>query len=266
MFSTGDLMAADLDGEKVWARNLGVPENHYGHSSSLITFRGILLVQYDHAGGARLLGLNARTGETEWKTDREVETSWSSPIVVETESGPLAVLCADPTAAGYDPETGLGLWAVECLDGAEVGPSAAYADGLVFAVNDNAKCAAIDLDTEKIIWDRLEELPDCASPLAAKGFLFLASSAGEVTCLEARTGKMAWQQEFDEGFYASPVLAGDRIYLTDRTGVTSVFRAAGRYEPIATNPLGEESDSTPAIVTGRIYLRGKRHLYCVGEK
>ncbi len=266
MFSTGDLMAVGLDGKKVWGRNLGVPRNGYGHSSSPIVFRDTLLVQYDHAGGARLLILDARTGETRQETVREVETSWSSPIIVETESGPLAVLCADPTVAGYDPETGLELWAVKCLEGAEVGPSAAYANGLVFAANDNAKCAAIDLETEKILWDRLEELPDCASPLAVGAFLFLASSAGEITCLEARTGKVLWQREFDDGFYASPIAAGDRVYLTDRNGVTHVFRAGAKYEEVAANPLGEKSDCTPAIVTGRIFLRGRKHLYCVGEK
>jgi outer membrane protein assembly factor BamB len=38
IFATGDVIAFDMDGNRVWARNLGVPDNHYGHSSSLITF------------------------------------------------------------------------------------------------------------------------------------------------------------------------------------------------------------------------------------
>jgi outer membrane protein assembly factor BamB len=36
IFPTGDLVSFDFEGNRIWARNLGVPENHYGHSSSLI--------------------------------------------------------------------------------------------------------------------------------------------------------------------------------------------------------------------------------------
>ena len=56
IFATGDVIAFDLNGKRVWAKNLGVPENHYGHSSSLITWANKLFIQYDTNRGGKNYG------------------------------------------------------------------------------------------------------------------------------------------------------------------------------------------------------------------
>jgi outer membrane protein assembly factor BamB len=86
-----------------------------------------------------------------------------------------------------------------------------------------------------------------------------------VTCLDAATGKKVWEQEFDDGFYASPILVGDRVYLMDKRGVTVVFKLGDKFEKLALNPLGEKATCTPAIPEGRIYFRSEKNLYCVGK-
>jgi outer membrane protein assembly factor BamB len=264
IFATGELAAFDFEGKMVWGKNLGVPENDYGHASSLMMFYDVLLVQIDQAGDSRLLGIDAPTGDVVWETDRETEPSWASPIVVETDEGYVAILCAEPRVAAYDPETGLEMWSVECIDG-EIGASAAYADGIVFAGNDNTKLSAIEIETKEALWETYDDLPDAASLLATKQFVFLAMSGGVLTCRAAREDKVCWQESFDEGFYASPVLVGKNLYVMDREGLMRVIKAAGKYEPVATCPLGEKSDCTPAIVAGRIFIRGAKHLWCVGD-
>ena len=47
IFATGDLVCTDFEGKRIWAKNLGVPENPYGYSSSLLTTPDKLIVQYD---------------------------------------------------------------------------------------------------------------------------------------------------------------------------------------------------------------------------
>ncbi|MHC4914939.1 MAG: PQQ-like beta-propeller repeat protein [Planctomycetota bacterium] len=266
IFATGDVMAFDFEGRRVWARNLGPPVNNYGHASSLLVHEGTLLVQMDHDEGARLLGLEAATGKTLWEAERDVAASWASPIVAEHEGEKQVILGARPMIAGYDPKDGFELWISKCLEGeAEIGTSPAYAAGRVFVANDNAKCVAVDVKEAEVLWEWDEALPDVSSPVATDEFLFLATSGGTVTCLGAADGKVVWQHEFDEGFYSSPVLVGDRVYLMDREGVTHVFRAAGKFELLGSSPLGEESDCTPAFVGGRIYIRGSKHLFCIGK-
>jgi outer membrane protein assembly factor BamB len=263
IFATGDIVGLDFAGNLIWSRNLGVPQNHYGHSSSLALYRDLLIVQYDHDAGARLLALNTATGQTAWETERQVMTAWSSPIVVYTGRRPEIVLNANPYVASYDPDSGRELWQVECMYG-EVGPSPAYADGLVYAVNQFAQLVAIDVDTAEIVWQAFDDLPDASSPLAVEGCIYVPTSYGYVSCLDAKTGEIYWTHDYGEGSYSSPVYADGRIYLIDRTGVTHIFEAGKEFFPVADPVLGEESWAVPAFVDNLIYIRGKEHLYCIG--
>jgi hypothetical protein len=61
------------------------------------------------------------------------------------------------------------------------------------------------------------------------------------------------------------VLAGDRLYVINQSGDTFVLRAAPKFEIIATNPLGELSNSTPALSDGEIFLRTHAALYCIAD-
>jgi outer membrane protein assembly factor BamB len=125
---------------------------------------------------------------------------------------------------------------------------------------------AIRLGPEnKKVWEYEDNKPDVSSPVATEKYVVMASSGGTVTCLAADSGKKLWEQEFDDGFYASPILVGDRVYLTDRKGITTVFKLGDQYEKLAQNPLGEKADCTPAFPEGRIYFRSEKNLYCVGK-
>jgi outer membrane protein assembly factor BamB len=263
IFATGDVVCLDFEGTLLWSRNLGVPENHYGHSSSLLTYRDLLIVQYDHDGGSRLLALNSSNGDTVWETERMVMAAWSSPIVVYTGKRPEIILNANPFVASYDPDSGRELWQVECMYG-EVGPSPTYLEGLVYAVNAFAQMVAIDVDSREILWQAFDDLPDAASPVAVEGCIYVPTSYGFVSCLDAKTGEIIWTHDFAETFYSSPIYAAGRIYLIDNAGLMHIFEAGREFNQVADCPLGEPSWAVPAFAENRIYLRGQQHLYCIG--
>ena len=99
IFATGDVIALDMSGKRLWARNLGVPDNHYGHGSSLIVYKDKLLIQYDTNKSGKLLALDTQTGTTAWETARNSKISWSSPILVNTGSRTELILI--PTSLEY---------------------------------------------------------------------------------------------------------------------------------------------------------------------
>jgi outer membrane protein assembly factor BamB len=101
--------------------------------------------------------------------------------------------------------------------------------------------------------------------VAGRGFLVIPSGFGAVNCLDGKTGKVRWEHEFDVGFYSSPILVNDRVYLADVAGTMQVFKLADEFELLGTSKLGEEVYATPAFVGGRIYLRGLSHLFCIAE-
>ncbi len=265
IFANGDLIALDMEGNRVWAMNLGKPRNHYGHSSSLIMYQDRLLVQYDHGTSAKLLAFDGPTGEKLWRVDRKVKISWASPILVSTGDRMEVMLIADPYTASYDPETGEELWRVSGMSG-EVGPSLVYADGMVFGCNEYAILQAIQLgDKPEVIWDDYNYLSDVPSPVAMNGYLILPTSYGVVVCYDMKTGGLLWEKEFDNGFYSSPMIVEDKVYLLDRKGVMHIFKPDKEFVFIAESALGEESVCTPAFSDGRIYIRAGNNLYCIGS-
>ncbi len=264
IFADGDVIAFDMNGKRLWARNLGVPNNHYGHSSSLITWAGKLYVQYDTNSGGRLLALSTGTGETIWDKKRESKISWASPVLAEINGKYQVLLTADPIVAGYDAETGDELWKVECMMG-EVGPSVAYGDGLVFAANEYARLVAIDPKTASPVWENDEYLPEASSPLAHNGLLVICTSYGVIACYDTRSGEMYWEDDVGTTLYASPVTADGKLFIMDNNGVMHVYEMGKVLKKISENNLGEHSGPTPAFADGRIYIRGENNLYCIGK-
>jgi outer membrane protein assembly factor BamB len=257
-----------MKGQRIWAKHLGIPKNHYGHASSLISHGDLLYVQYDQTEDSQLLALDLASGNLAWQVTRGA-VSWSSPILVENKGRIELVLTNSKAVGSYDPRDGKRLWHVQCLAG-EVAPSAAYAEGVVFVATDGAVASAMDIGTHgsepKLLWQWDEALPDAASPLASKDYLILPTGFGVVSCLDAKTGKLLWEQEFDNGFYSSPILVNDRVYITDLSGTTQIFRMGDKFERLGASSIGEDAYATPAFVGDRIYIRGVTHLFCVEEQ
>lgn len=148
----------------------------------------------------------------------------------------------------------------------EVGPSAAFSDGLVFAANEYATFAAIKPgDNPEIIWQTDEYLPEVASPLAINGVAVIATSYGVLAAFNVADGSMLWEQEYSDGFYASPVYAGGNVYQMDMAGNCFVFKAEKEFKLVAQNKLGEQSVCAPVFADGKLLIRGFEHLYCIGK-
>jgi outer membrane protein assembly factor BamB/preprotein translocase subunit SecG len=265
IFSNGDLVALDLNGKKLWEKNLGMPQNHYGHSSSLMIWKKLLIIQYDQRTEPKLIALSAATGEVAWSTLRQVKISWASPIIVNTGKRTEIILAAEPYIASYNPENGEELWKLDAIAG-EVGPSSAYANGIVYSVNDYSKLSAIRIgDQPEMLWESDEYLSDIPSPVATDKYLFLATSYGVAVCYDALTGTKYWEKEFINSIFASPIISEEKVYMMDKTGIMHIFKADKEFSIISEPKLGEKSACTPAFSNGRIYIRGDKNLYCIGK-
>lgn len=261
IFATGDIICFNFKGEQLWAKNLGVPDNHYGHSSSLISYKDKLIVQYDHNKSQNIIALSIYTGEEIWNIERDGRISWSSPIIITKGTGAEIIVNNEPYVAAYNIDTGKEIWKTDCLSG-EIGPSPAYENGMVFACNEYAKLVGIR--NGSIVWEHYDYLSDTSSPVAYNGLLFITTSYGDMACLSQSDGSVKWSHEFENGCYGSPVIAEGKLYVTDRTGITRIVEASDKFKIIGEPKLGEKSDCTPAFADGRIYIRGKNNLYCIG--
>lgn len=265
IFANADVAAFDFEGNMIWGRNLGVPENHYGYSSSLLVYNNMLIIQWDQQNVQKVLALSTENGEIDWKTSRNVKISWASPVIATVNSQPQLILAADPLVVAYDPNTGEELWKLKCLSG-EVGPSVACNSNMVFALNEYASLVGIKVgDNPEKAWEDYGYLSDVPSPVATNQHLIVSTSYGVIACFATETGEMLWEAEFDNSIYASPVIAEGKVYLIDKQGVTHIFKPGDEYTHIADCQLGEGSVCTPAFSDGRIFIRGDKHLFCIGK-
>ncbi len=265
IFGTGDVIALDMNGKRIWARNIGVPELPYGYASSLVTWADKLFVQFDTNSGAKLMALDTESGKTKWETLRNIkQPSWSSPVLANIGGILQIVLAVNPSVAGYEAETGKELWEVDCMAG-EVTPSVAIGDNQVFAAMEYAQIVAIDPTSQSVIWEDNTYLPEIASPVVSDGLLVVATTYGDLACYDSQTGTIKWETYYDDSFYSSPVIAENKIYAMGTSGVMYILELNPELNEIGTPELGEACYSTPAFSQNRIYIRGNSFLYCFGK-
>ena len=122
--------------------------------------------------------------------------------------------------------------------------------------------------SDKVAWSINKNTPDIASPLLTNGRLYFhKGKSGIVTCLDAKTGDSIFAATRVPGIdrtYASPIAAGGNIYLTGRSGNTVVIKNSDKFEVVSSNSVGETVDATPAPAGNNLFIRGEKHLFCIG--
>jgi len=266
IFGTGDLLCADMDGKQLWAKNIGVPDNPYGYASSLLIYENLLIIQYDNHNSPRVIALDLTTGNERWSKPRpEKNPSWSSPVLAMVNNHPQLILIGNPGVTAYNPNTGEPYWRVETMSG-EPAPSAAYANGIAFVATEYATMTAINAADGSVLWKNDEILPEIASPVATKDFVFIATNYGVVASFDPQTGEVIKSMELSADFHASPIIVEGKIYLICTKGKVYIFSAKGDFTLINSFETSEKTFATPAFTDGKIVVRTDKSVYCVEKK
>ncbi len=276
MFAHGDVTALDFKGKILWTRSFSTPHNHYGHAASLVVDETQLIVQLDHGSSdeplSKLMALNCRTGKTLWSTPREVPASWSTPLVIEYDNETQIITCANPWVIAYRASDGEELWRCDALY-QDVGPSPIARDGVLYVANENPGGTAIrlggsgDVTETHVVWMIDYGIPDTTSPLLVGDMILMLPSFGTLTSYDIATGgDPLWEVDFDDSFRSSPTFIGEHVLLIGVSGKVWLITVTREgCETVMQSDLGENCLASPAVHGGRIFIRGQKHLFCVGE-
>ena len=209
---------------------------------------------------------------------RDERTSWATPLVVEHDGRAQVVTSATNRVRSYDLRDGAVIW--EC-GGQTVNaiPSPIVHQGVALCMTGYRGAAAYAIPLESsgdvtasdtIVWQHGEATPYVPSPIVVGSQLYFTSrNAAILSGLNAADGTTVFPpRRLPEitSLYASPVAAAGRIYFVGRDGTTLVLEHSRNPRVLATNPLDEPVDASPALVGKQMFLRGAEHLYCITQE
>jgi outer membrane protein assembly factor BamB len=278
-FGSRGLYALDLQGKVVWKADLGVMRTHHGHGegSSPALWKDRLVVNWDQEKDSFIVALDTGTGAEVWRTTRDEVTSWSSPLIVESNGKPQVVVAATNRVRGYDLESGRELWSCSGLS-RNVVATPVHDRGMVMVSNSyewqmlmGIRLAGARGDitgSDQVPWTIKRQTSYVASPVLLNGTLYyLGHLSGLMTGVDTQTGTVV-QPTFRlaeiKRVFASPVAAAGRIYVCDQEGATVVLKPGkDGVETLAVNKLNDRFSASPVAVGRDLYLRGGKFLYCI---
>lgn len=266
------IAAYDFDGKKVWDARPGEFSSMHGYCSSPVLWKDKVIVNGDHDGPAYIVALDRATGKTIWKTARPNETrSYCTPIIRHIEGRNQLILSGSKCVASYDPDSGRGHWIIDGPTEQFVA-SLVYNDELLFMTCGFPKhfIQAIRPDGQgnitatHVVWQTDRDCSYVPSPIAFGPYFLVVSDSGVATCLDAKSGRSIWRERIGTRHSASLVSANGLVYFLSDKGIMTVVKPGPEFEVVARNELGEETNASPAISNGLMFLRGAEHLYCIG--
>jgi outer membrane protein assembly factor BamB len=292
MTGTGILKAFDFTGAELWVRDVqkdyGRFGLNWGYASSPLLFEDALFVQVLHGmrthDPSYVMRIDKNTGKTVWKVERPTQAirespdSYTTPALLKNGKNVEIVITGGDCVTGHDPATGKELWRANGLNpdnnpNYRIVASPVVFENIVYAPTREKPLLAIrgggrgDVTESHKLW-AFTHGPDVPTPVTDGKYFYVVDDRGIMWCLDARTGQVIWgPQRIKPGTYSSsPVLADDKLYLTNEDGLTTVLKAGPKFEVLAENNLNDYTLSSPAISDGQIFIRTAQYLYCIGKR
>ena len=278
-FGSAGFYCYDLDGEKLWERQLGKAYvgASLGEGCSPVVHKGRVVIVRDQARQSTIEVLDAKTGDTLWKKERDEPNAWATPRVIEYGGKTQVVTSASKFVRSYDLDTGDIIWQCSGLTG-NVTPCPVVDGNVVYCMSGYQGYSLLALpldakgdisDSDSIIWSIKKGTPYVPSPVLYDGLIyFTQSNQGILTAVDSENGNTVIERSrlpSISNIYSSPVGADGRVYFTGRNGTTLVIKHSGNLDALATNKLDDEFNASPAIVGTQLFLRGRKSLYCIQE-
>ncbi len=285
-FGSQGLYAYSLAGDLLWKRDLGrfdvgaydAPEFEWDTASSPILYKDRVIVQCDQQKGSFIAALDAKTGATVWKTERDELPSWGTPAIISTKARVELVTNGSNFIRGYDPETGKEFWR---LGGSSkiTAPTPVASNDLIIVASGRRPEAPIFAiragangnitDSRWVAWSKTQRGPYMPTPLIYGGYVYILGNAGIFDCYALADGREVYRQRIPDagsGFSASPVASDGKIYLSGEDGEIVVVKAGPKFEILARHEMGEPLMATPAISGGLLIVRGQHNVWAIGQR
>jgi outer membrane protein assembly factor BamB len=233
----------------------------------------------DTPAASYLVAHDLETGKERWKSARmtgapsEQGDAYTTPLLVQAAGKNQLIVMGANQLDAYDPETGKQLWYLGGLVGGRTVSGPTPGDGLVYVTRGmRGPLLAVKLasagerSTADIAWRHEKGTPDTPCPVLWGEFLFTVTDDGIARAFGAVDGRLHWTERLKGDYKASPLAAEGRIYFLNTRGLCTVVSASDRFQKLSENELPGETLASPTAAGGRLFIRTRQALYCLGAK
>jgi len=268
----------DLDGKVLWKNASLSYDPVHGNGGTSILVDDKLIFSGDGYDKQFVVALDRTTGKVAWQIDRKTDSTkkfaFSTPLAITVNRQKQIVSPGAGVVCAYDPANGKEIWRVRYGEGYSVIPRPVFGHGLVFVCTGFTAPSLLairpdghgDVTETHVAWTARKNVPLTPSLLLVGDELYMVSDYGVASCLDAKTGKVHWQERLGGNYSASPLFASGKIYFQSEEGVGVVINAGKRFELLAKNPLGERTLASYAVGDGALFIRTEKHLRRVQAK
>jgi outer membrane protein assembly factor BamB len=271
LFGSGVLACVDFDGKIVWREELPkLKDSEAGICSSPILYEDTVIVPGLQDMGLR--ALDKKTGKLKWEQNTKNRNTMATPALIRIKDR-LQLIHYAGGITGSDPKTGEILWTCKAPSSQS---SPVFGDGLLYADagRGGQKGAAIDptgsgdVSKTHVKWESRVEGVAGASAIFVAGHIYRPSGPDFIRCWSMKDGEFVHEIKAPRvSPSASPIATADGRLYFGCSGRTYVLKADPKLEVLAVNDLNDGNDyTTPAIADGRIFIKGKSYLWCIGKK
>jgi len=287
VFGDGSLVALDFDGNIAWTNRDYKFYSQHGLGASPILYGDLLIMPLDGSSEgedkmigwkspwdkAVLLALDKNTGKVAWQGKRGLSRiAHATPNLLLSGDDAQLISGAGDVIQGFHPKTGERIWTVYS-QGEGVVPSIVIGDGLIYSVSgfEMPTIRAVrpdgqgDVTKTHIAWEQTKGVPSQSSLLYVKPHLYAVTDTGAVTCYDAGTGDVVWQNRVSGKHSASPIFADGRVYFLSEDGESVVIKPGAKFEVLARNSIGEPCQASMAVSQGNLFIRSQHNLFCIGK-
>ena len=266
--------AVSIDGAILWSTHFPYISQH-GNGGSPIIYEDLLILSIDGYDTAYVVAIDSNTGDERWRTTRSepVSQAYSTPLLINTGSSAQLVSVAAFRTTAHNPLTGEELWSVGYRNGFSNVPRPVFGHGMIYLSTgfQTPSLLAVrvdgsgDVTGSHIEWRLNRGAPLTPSPILVGNKLYVVSDFGIVTCVNALTGELHWQERVGGNHSASPIFANEHIYFQNEEGITTVIKPGAEFQVLARNQLEDSMLASMAAVGSALYIRTESHLYRIEE-
>ncbi len=294
-YGSAGVFAYDLTGKELWRRDLGPQVHIWGNASSPVISDDRVFLYHGPGTNSAFYALNLKTGETLWRVALPepvpgerfdgfagrgpgIIGSFSTPVLGEFDGRRQLVISLPEFLHGFDPATGRELWRCGGLNPL-VYTSPVIHNQQVLALGGFMGAGMVvrpsgtgDITASARVWhEQRARKGRIGSSVIKDGLAFLINQDGIAECLELATGKQVWLERLPVkgakgDSWSTAMLAGDRVYFVNQAGETHVVRASRDFEVLASNALGEYTNSSLAVAGRDLLFRTFQGLWCISAE